>query len=64
MRLEIITAQVIEDPASPPKSMRHEQTIGLKEYLNPQDKCALVDLQLQINAINVILDALKNRPWE
>jgi hypothetical protein len=64
MRLEIITAQVIENPALPPKNMRHEQTIGLKEYLNPQDKCALVDLQLQINAINVILDALKNGPWE
>ena len=64
MRLEIITAQVIEDPALPPKSMLHEQAIGLKEYLNPQDKCALVDLQLQVNAINVILDALKNGPWE
>jgi len=64
MRLELMTPQVVEDPASPPRSMRHEQAIGLREYLNPQDKCDLIDMRLQINAIDVILNALKHGPWE
>jgi hypothetical protein len=38
--------------------------IGLRDYLTPEMKCEMVDMQLKIDACDTILHALKHGPWE
>ena len=38
--------------------------IGLRDYLTPEMKCEMIDMQLKIDACDTILHALKYGPWE
>ena len=38
--------------------------IGLRDYLTPEMKCEMIDMQLKIDACDTILHALKHGPWE
>ena len=38
--------------------------IGLRDYLTPEMKCEMVDMQLKIDACDTILHALKHGPWK
>ena len=38
--------------------------IGLRDYLTPEMKCEILDMQLKIDACDTILHALKHGPWE
>ena len=54
------------DPRRPPPRIRtvgHIE-IGLRDYLTPEMKCEMVDMQLKIDACDTILHALKYGPWE
>ena len=68
MRMSLTTSTELrlEDPDRPPPRMRavgHIE-IGLRDYLTPEMKCEMVDMQLKIDACDTILHALKYGPWE
>ena len=68
MRMSLTTSTELrlEDPDRPPPRMRavgHIE-IGLRDYLTPEMKCEMIDMQLKIDACDTILHALKHGPWE
>ena len=54
------------DPNRPPPRIRPVAylEIGLRDYLTPEMKCEMIDMQLKIDACDTILHALKYGPWE
>ena len=70
MRMSLTTSPKLifedPDPRRPPPRIRtvgHIE-IGLRDYLTPEMKCEMVDMQLKIDACDTILHALKYGPWE
>ena len=70
MRMSLTTSPTLgledPDPNRPPPRMRAVGylEIGLRDYLTPEMKCEMIDMQLKIDACDTILHALKHGPWE